>query len=714
VPKFYNYVVYCLVLICISSPSPSKPFKFPTKADDAAETFFKADHLRHERELGLVIASGSVEMIKGKRILRADTVSYDQKQDIVTATGNVVLMDADGNISFADYAELTDDLKNGIVKNLRILMSDQSRLAAVSGRRIKGKKLELRKAVYSPCRGCNSNPKVPLWQIKAFDVVHNKSKQNIEYRNAFMEFFGVPVIYTPYFSHPDPTVKRRSGFLVPKYSSNNILGFRIETPYYINITPDKDATLQPIFTTKEGIILAGEYRQRFRNGELLLRGSGTEGTKASNEQGFRGHLFSDIRANLDKTWRAGANLKYTSDDTYLQRYDFMPLDTLKNHVFVEGFRGQNYASAEGYFWRGLRDTDAPAKMPLIMPMLDANWITPVGSGNALWKLDANMLSLTRGEGVDSRRFSLKNSLELPYIAPAGDVYHLYASLQTDVYHNNNYQNSSVFAGRIFPRIGVDWRLPLSRQTKFGTQVVEPVIGLQLAPNGGNSEKISNEDSQDIEFDETNLFSRSRFTGIDRVDGGQRLYYGLRLGNINSNGYSDGFIGQSYRIKRNDDFAANSGLSDNFSDIVGKLTLQPSDRLKLQYRFRLDKDNFSARRNELTARAGPSNLNFNLNYSFFDEGSGSGEFTDREELSYGFSSKLFKQWSLHAATTRDLQLGSTLNQGVGITYHCDCFTMNVNLTRTFTQDRDVKPTDTIFLQMTFKNLGTIYTGTSAIN
>ena len=162
------------------------------------------------------------------------------------------------------------------------------------------------------------------------------------------------------------------------------------------------------------------------------------------------------------------------------------------------------------------------------------------------------------------------------------------------------------------------------------------------------------------------------------------------------------------MKSNNDFAANSGLNDHFSDIVGKLSVRPSPEVKLQYRFRIDKDDFSARRNELAVNAGPSILKFNLNYSFFDEGSGSGEFSDREEVSYGFSSQFTKSWSLSASTRRDLQLSNTIEQGVGLKFECDCFTMKLNFIRTFTQDRDVKPSDTIFLQLIFKNLGEIYT------
>jgi LPS-assembly protein len=192
----------------------------------------KADQLRHERNLGLVIGKGNVEIVQDDRILRADTVSYNQKTDILTATGNVVLLEPSGEITFADFVELSGDFKNGIVENIRILLSDDARIAAAGARRINGNILEMSKVVYSPCRTCLGPEGPPIWQLKANKVVHNKTEKTVEYYDARMELAGVPVFYSPYFSHPDPTVKRKSGFLAPGYGSDSELGGLIEVPYY--------------------------------------------------------------------------------------------------------------------------------------------------------------------------------------------------------------------------------------------------------------------------------------------------------------------------------------------------------------------------------------------------------------------------------------------------------------------------------------------------
>jgi LPS-assembly protein len=712
VRRLIYLLVSCIVFGEITCGRAAEISQEANPTDKDTPVLLKADQLRHERNLGIVVGRGNVEIAQGNRILRADTISYNQKTDILTATGNVVLMEPSGDITFADFVELSGDFKDGIVENIRILMSDDARLAAVGGRRIAGEVIEMNKVVYSPCRTCLGPGGPPLWQLKAVKVVHNKTEKTIEYYDAFMEFAGIPVLYSPYLSHPDPTVKRKTGFLTPRYGSDTELGAIVEIPYYFNIAPDKDATIQPIFTGNEGLVLTGEYRQRFTDGELKFEGSATRGSGSNESDENRGHFFGDVQFDLTDTWRTKLISELASDDTYLRRYRFRSPDPLTNHLIFEGFRSQNYASAEGYHWRGQSVSDEAGKTPIVAPLLNFNAVGSSGPFGGRWKIDANAMVLTRTNGTDSRRLSLLSGWELPHISSTGEIYRLYATLQTDGYLVDEVQEegkvagdlSSGFAGRVFPRIGLDWRLPFARPTGETTLVVEPMAGFMLSPNGGNPDKIPNEDSVDVEFDDTNLMSPSRFTGLDRVEGGQRVYYGLQLGAFGKSGHASGFLGQSYRIRRDNSFAVNSGLEENFSDIVGRVVIDPGYTIDAQYRFRLDKQTFEPLRNELQAKMGPEIFNVKVDYSFFGAGTGSGEFGDREEITTGFSSRIAKEWLLRGSTRRDLQSKDTLNFGLGIEYQCDCLNVALDFTRTFTSDRDLKPTDTIFVRFTFKNLG----------
>jgi LPS-assembly protein len=707
---------------------PGREPTAPRNSATAPELLFKADAVDHERELGLVVARGNVEFVHGTRILRADTVNYNQKEDIVTATGNVALMEGTGEVIFADHAELSGDLKDGVVENIRVLLSDNARIAAVGGRRIGGNVLEMRKAVYSPCQKCIGNK--PIWQVTAARIVHNKTAQEVEYRDAFLEFAGIPIFYTPYFSHPDPTVKRQSGFLTPSFGNDLNLGFVLETPYYFAISPDKDATFRPIITSDAGTVIAGEYRQRFAHGLIKAEASGlikaeasgTIGSNTNDRSTERGHFFTNAQFDINPTWRTGADIALTSDDTYLQRYGLSSADTLTNHLFVEGFREDSYAVAQAYHWRGLRLEDDSGNTPIVAPTFDFNAYSEPGVAGGRWRVDANALVLTRTSGTDSRRLSLTTGWELPHIARTGEIYHLYADLQTDAYFSSRVQVpgsaagdlSSGFSGRAFPRIGLDWRFPFARSGGPLTQILEPVAGIMLAPNGGNPGKISNEDSQDLEFDDTNLLSRNRFTGLDRVEGGKRVYYGLQMAVYGTNGYTDAFIGQSYRLRRDSTFDQRSGLDDHFSDIVGRVNIRPSAPVNLQYRFRLDKDGFSNSRSELSGSIGPRAFNVNVDYGFFDESSGSGEFSNREEIALGFTSQVTPEWSIGASTRRDLEAAEALSHQLFLEYKCDCFTARIDFSRSFTQDRDIPPTDSFFIRLIFETLGSLQTGTLATN
>lgn len=691
----------------------------------------KADDMTFDDNLGLVVARGHVEISQGERVLMADTVTYNQKTDVMTAAGHVSLMEATGEVTFAEYAEFTDDLKNGVVDSIRMLLADNSRLAANGGRRIGGVTTEMSKAVYSPCDLCKENPdRAPLWQIKAVRITHDSVAKDVEYRDATMEIFGVPVGYVPYFSHPDPTVKRRSGFLAPSYGHSNDLGTFLRTPYYWAISPNRDATFSPMFTTDQGVVMAGEYRQRLINGDYQFSGSYTHPSDPPPGAENRGHIRGRGRFDIDDTWRTGFNILRSSDDTYLRRYKFPAGESLfgtadkalVSTAFVEGFQRRNYARATAYSYQGLRATDDPGKTPLILPLAEYNFRGEPGRSGGRFNIDTSVLSLTRDEGADSRRISVKSAWNLPYIGSAGDIYNLNVSLQTDLYNVDGVPKPSDpsvtqegFTGRAFPQMQFNWRYPFARRAGSTTQVIEPIAGFVVAPRGGNPDKIPNEDSIDVEFDDLNLFRDTRFTGVDRVEGGQRVVYGMRGGLYGDGGGSTtAFLGQSFRFNQDSPYAAGTGLDDQLSDVVGRLSISPNNLVDFLYRFRINAEDFHWRRNEVTLGLGPSRLRLDLTYLFFDEERTTSQFGDREELSGSLTVGLNDNWSAFASARRNLADPDAgfVSLGGGIQYADECLIFVTSLSRRFTQDRDLVPSTTLLFQLVFKNLGEIRSSSGA--
>jgi len=671
---------------------------------------FKADTLSHDRDLDVITASGGVEINYGGRTLIANAVSYDQKHDLMTASGDVTLLEPNGDVMFTDYIELSGDLRNGIASNMRMILSDGSRIAANGGRRINAD-TEFAKAVYSPCNLCSDNPeKAPLWQLKAVKVYHDRDKQRIEYKDAWLELGGVPVVYTPYLSHPDPTVERQSGFLAPSFGGSSNLGTVVRTPYYWAISDHRDATVTPFFASEEGPGALLDYRQRMLDGSFDMDSS----LALDSENDLRGHVDSEVRFDVDDTWRWGFDVHRATDDTYLARYGISHPTTLESRLFVEGFRDRNYLSIESYAFQGLGASDNPDTIPLVLPLIEFEHQGRPGAAGGRFGLNGNVVSLDRDDGTDMQRISVRPYWHLPYTAPKGDVYDMTLELKADAYHVNDHAlggtegQFSGLTGRVVPEASIGWRYPFVRREKSSYQLIEPIVRGFIAPNGGNLDTIPNEDSLAFEFDDTNLFTSNRFSGIDKIEGGARLHYGVRWGLYgNSGGRTEVLVGQSYRPRKDQTFGQNTGLEDNVSDFVGRVIIQPGDHLDLNYRTRIDKDSFDARRHEVNLSAGIPALRASTSYLFFDAVSGS-EFAGREEINMAVSSQINKHWRTNFDMIRDEAAGETRSVGLNLTYEDECLKFSAQAQRRFFRDRELEPEDALFFTLTFKTLGEIRT------
>lgn len=238
---------------------PAPPKQEPEVGDPPM--LVQANEIQYDYPNERVVAVGSVQIYYKGSTVQADKVIYDQRTKHLHAEGNVRLTGADGVITYGELIDLSDDLRNGFIDSLRLETADQTRFAAARGRRTEGNFTVLESGVYTACQACRDDPrKPPLWQVKAARIIHDQSEKMIYFEDARLEFFGVPLAYAPYMAAPDPTVKRKSGFLMPLITTNSIYGVGVETPYYFALAPSYDATFSPRFMTKQGPLLQGEWR----------------------------------------------------------------------------------------------------------------------------------------------------------------------------------------------------------------------------------------------------------------------------------------------------------------------------------------------------------------------------------------------------------------------------------------------------------------------
>lgn len=697
-----------LVVLLLFRPAEAAE---PPAADRPVQ--FQADELTHDSRNQVTTASGNVVVVQDQRRLLADMLTYDEINDRLTATGNVTLYEPTGEIVRASALEVTGDLKNGVIEDVRAILADGSRLTAARGERRDGVLTRVDDASYTPCFPCAEDPsRAPLWQVRAVKVVHDQQEKIVEFSSAWLDFSGVPVFYAPYFYQPDPSVKRKSGLLIPGFGQSSDLGFIIQLPYYAVLSDTQDMTLTPWFTSNEGPVLELEYRQALAHGEIDFSGSGT----FDSRNRAMGHVLGRARYDISEDWRAGLDAQRATNRTYMRRYGFDNSRTLVSRVYGENFRGsRDYLTGRGIAFQNLEDDIDQETVPYVAPWIDYYHVSDIDRFGGRTNLQLDTVALTRQDGTDTRRLSARARWDRPFIGPLGDVVTLSTALWTDGYNVDDQTTAdrenaySGFSGRVFPQASAQWRMPLIRESESIQQIVEPVVEAVLAPNYGNPSRIPNEDSQDFELQDTNLFGMDRLPGIDVVDEGPRVNYGLNWLLFGTGGTSASvFVGQSYSFFEDDTFGEGTGLQDRISDIVSSIDLAPTPWLDVIYRNRLDHSSLAFRRNELTTRVGVDAIRVGATYVRY-EGQPENDLQGREEAQYTLDTRLTRYWRSRIFGITDIRADSQREIGLRLVYEDECFLFSGEYARQDFKDKDVEPSDVVFFRVGLKTLGDAGTG-----
>lgn len=699
----------------------------PSAAEEQQELLFQADEIVFDSKAREATARGNVEVHHEGYYLRADTVSYNQETGVVHAIGRVKIVDPDGHTVYVDEARLDDELREGFIVNLRLVFSDGSRLAARDGERTEGNKTVLNYAVFTPCEICDNHPdRPPSWAVRAVRVTHDQGKQRIYYHDATLDLFGLPVAWLPWLSHPDPSVTHATGFLTPEVNARRELGLVLKVSYYISFSPSSDATITPILTTQEGLVLAAEHRRHLGFGQFQVEGSITRTDERdvnnvkTGEKEMRGHIFAEGAIDHGEHIDTFVKFQLASDDTYLRRYGFSTVDTLESEYRTQGFYGRSYFAAQSLWFQGLRIEDVQGLTGFALPLVNLDYVSEPGWAGSVWRVRFNGLALHRTDGMDTRRLSLAASWELPYTTRFGQQLKLGLHARGDVYNiaNADRPDDPLFAGqngtegRFLPHLTASFRWPLLKVGGGIQQIIEPVVTLVLAPDGGNPPELSNEDSRTFELTDTNILSDHRLPGLDRWEGGGRVNYGIQYTLHTERVDMEAFVAQSYRFTAAGDdpddifFPQGSGLSNNFSDYVTRLAFTVDDWVRISHRTRLDHDSFTIRRNEIDATVYfPRGGLVGIGYYKLNRNLPAGLPEDREEIRIHGSVDITDNWQFFGNLTRNLTgVGNNIFHGVGVIYADCCVEITLSWRRTFTSDRDIVPGHSVYFRIRLKHLG----------
>lgn len=683
-----------------------------TKREDV---FLEADQMDYDQNRAVVTARGRVQVQKGTNTVFADQITYDQNANIVVAEGNVSYIAPDGNAVFTDRVVLRDDLKQGVINYFRARLDDGSLIAAAEARRVNDSRMELTKAVYSPCPTCAEHPEAEMqWQLKADKVIIDNAQQKVEYEDAYFEVYGVPVAYTPYFAHPTPNADRKSGILVPTFRTDSNLGGVLTLPYYFNVAPNMEATVRPTITTKEGLVLGGDWSHLTEYGQYDLTGSITRPRGftelASSDEGdrsLRGHLKGKGIFDLTEHWDFGFDGQYTSDDTYLRRYDFDNTDLITSRAFFDRISERNFTRIQAVHFRGLLEQDSSTTTPIAAPYLrshvESTYGLIPGFDKSKMTFDATSFNVVREIGDENFRGSIKSAVSVPFVTSGGHIFEASASLRADQYYLDGPAITKDSVNRVIPEVSFGWRLPMVSETHEGRMLLEPIVKIIATPNTNYNNDIPDEDSQDVEFSELNVFDDNRYRGIDRVENGIRMQYGLRGGYYGQDYHVDYVVGQNYRFREQKGAPVNSGIEDNVSDFVGRVSTNYKDIVDLSYRFRFEQDSLAARRHEVDmlvdyypVKVGVSY--FNLDYDFTNTND------NREEVTGMAKVNVTPEWSVIAGGTRNLAESRAIYAKAGLLYEGDCTDVEAVVRKDYISDRDAKSGTSFDVKVALKNLG----------
>lgn len=661
----------------------------PVKASSPEGLAFRAHRLIVDEQKQTVVAEGEVLIKYKNQYIKANRVTYFKDQNKVIAEGNVQFDESHGHTLFADRAEIDDQLKKGYIQQIKVLLSDYSKLSALDGLYEKEVAAQVSNVRYSPCRFCrkNKNSK-PLWQVRARNAYWDFQKKDIEYKDAVLEFWGIPVFYMPVFSHPDPTVERRSGFLSPSIYGGGS-GHMIETPYHFALDRHKDITVGPVIGT-QNIFLKGQYRHRFRKGIFKLKGS-TGYVKSTKKVNYDGgglfHVDSQLKMDLTDHWRGEVVVKRTSNKSYLRRYKALENNSaafLTTKFIGEGFYDQTYVHVQSYNFQGLLEQDRVRTTPLILPQVDINYRSKPLWLKSFWTVDGNILGLHRQEGEELTRGIIKTSWHLPAKTIWGDEYLFALSMRGDGYAyrpdrgkttlNTTQDLRSRQLGRAVPTAAVYWRYPFINLRYKYPIIVEPSASLIAKPARKLNKNFPNEDSRIREIDDINHQLSDRFAGFDRIDEGSRLNYGVKTSLLGwGSKPSSLYIGQSYNLNSVKAADQPIGVHTRMSDYVIRLTTSPHAIFDLHYRGRYKNKGFTPQRHEWISSVGPKALNFTAMYSMSRPGESQTDERGGRQLGFALSTQYFRYWTLSVGGTREFGSGGRfLTRYVRFMYLDECF------------------------------------------
>ncbi len=645
-----------------------------------------ADKIESDQKNEVITATGNVILIyPDKTKIQANTVIYNRLEEKIVADGNVIINDNENNVFFLDQASGTNDLLILNGSNVKARLKDNSRIVG-SDINKKGDISILNNAEFTPCDEKEYLiDKCPGWKIKSKRIIQNNENKTVYYDHARLYLFNLPLIYLPHFSHPDPSVNKRTGFLMPTTQTDDNLGNQFRIPFFVNIDVNKDLTFTPSFQSKANNFYSIEYRHLNEFGNFNVEASIDDN---SDSKGTRNHIFLDADIN-NKFGQLNSFIKTSNNDTYMRKNKINKLTVLESGFDFRRVDENIFFSldASSYKHLTIQNNDQweylYPKIVYDIKNIENDLInTKISISNDFSHrkgLDNSYSTLASSQIDLKNKFTnQKNGLVFDNVGNLRIV-----STSTDNKISKDTENI-----RFYPQLSSKISLPLFKINKNSSQSLTPIFMPILAPynNYTSHQSVTN----------SNLFSSNRASSLTEWESGPRLNYGVEWFIDHKNQFDLKLIaGQSIKVNKesndNTEELSDFYVSSNF--IFGK------DKY-INNSLILDKDNHDIKSNALNLQIKMDKFKIGADYDY-----NSGKyFNASEQLRVAGGYQLYNGLNLNFTGAKDIDKNKNIGYQYGLLYENDCIGIDFNYYRDLTKDRDISESDGLSFTVVLKPFG----------
>ena len=667
-----TFIIYCIALSSLSLTI--------AQSDNSNDIEITADKIEVLNDGNKIKATGNILIQTEDYLSSTDNLIYDKSKETVKTSGNIIIKDKLENYYYFDKFIADKDFSKASGTNTKIRLNDGSRIVGKSFIRTDSNINQINNAIYTPCLQKNYiTENCPGWKLSANKVVHDAEKQNIYYEGATLSILNIPVLYSPFFSHPDPSVRKRSGLLMPSISSDNNLGTTFSIPYFFNLSSNYDVTLTPSIQSKADDYYSINYRHLTKNHQFNI-----DSSISSDESntGTKNHVF--INGEVKNPFgKFDYKIQTSNNDTYLRKNYIDQETILTSGLNFTKEMDNSYLDFSSYIYKHLNNT-SNQKWEYVYPNISYdiyNYKDPIYGLN--WKIDNSLLNYKNINKNYEQQLSSEILSDDVHISKKTGLKFVNTVQNRLIYFNNSVNNYSQL--RVFPQLSSKISYPLSKSRNDRTEILEPIVMPILAPhnNYANDQNISS----------SNIFSLNRETSLSQWESGPRINYGINWLISNSNLVFNTSLGQSVKAEKDNSTKISNYFIGNTLDF-GNIGYIKTD-------ITIDRQDLYLKDNNINSSLnfGEIKLGFDYDYETLNK------IKTSEQISIGAKLNFYKHINLIMSARKDLMSDKSIGNAIGLNYENDCLAVNLNYFTDFTAIDDIKNSRGFSINIVLKPFGT---------